>query len=159
MDFDFDEDEFSTSSTRGSSSLRSSSSKVRRRPQKPSRSSRDVSSFVSSSSSTVSVGSSKVSVRGAGTSAWAVQDAGTYQMLQDECSYLCSTILTSRNPSQAIDAALDLALMISSRKTRSILWQGDNDAKEKAEEGDENLDSFEISSPSKKKRTQSCAQV
>ena len=75
-------------------------------------------------------------------------------MLQDECSYLCSTILTSRNPSQAIDAALDLALMISSRKTRSILWQGDNDAKEKAEEGDENLDSFEISSPSKKKRKQ-----
>ena len=64
--------------------------------------------------------------RGAGSSAYAVQNAGTYQMIHDECSYLCSTILSRRSnhPSKAIDAAIDLATLLSSRKTRSMLWKG-----------------------------------
>lgn len=66
-----------------------------------------------------------VSVRGATSSSHAVQDAGTYQMLHDECSYLCSTILSPRSsPSKALDAATDLTTLLSSRKTRSVLWQG-----------------------------------
>jgi len=74
-----------------------------------------------------SVESHQLSVRRgvAGFSAYAVQDAGTYQMLHDECSYLCSTILSKKiHPSKAINAAIELATMLSSRKTRSILWQG-----------------------------------
>jgi hypothetical protein len=63
--------------------------------------------------------------RGAGSSAYAVQNAGTYQMIHDECSYLCSTILSTRSqPSKAIGAAIDLATLLSSRKTRSMLWKG-----------------------------------
>jgi hypothetical protein len=70
----------------------------------------------------------RVSVRrGMGSSAYAVQDAGTYQMIHDECSYLCSTILSKRiHHSKAIDAAIDLVTLLSNRKTRSILWQGGN---------------------------------
>jgi hypothetical protein len=70
----------------------------------------------------------RVSVRrGMGSSAYAVQDAGTYQMIHDECSYLCSTILSKIiHHSKAIDAAIDLVTLLSSRKTRSILWQGGN---------------------------------
>ena len=77
--------------------------------------------------SLTSTRSQQLSVRRgvAGFSAYAVQDAGTYQMLHDECSYLCSTILSRRIlPSKAIGAAIELATLLSSRKTRSILWQG-----------------------------------
>jgi hypothetical protein len=65
------------------------------------------------------------SVRGAGASVLAVQDAGTYQMLHDECGYLCSTMVASKSPSVAIEAAIDLAMLLSSRKTRAVVWQGD----------------------------------
>ncbi len=72
----------------------------------------------------VSKGSSEsLIVRGAGTSALAVQDAGTVQMLKDECSYLCSAILSARSPSQALDTALELANLLASKKSRNILWQ------------------------------------
>ena len=69
---------------------------------------------------------SELSVRrGAGSSAYAFQDAGTYQMVHDECTYLCSTILSNTTPpSKAIGAAIELATLLSSRKTRSMLWQG-----------------------------------
>ena len=48
----------------------------------------------------------KPSVRGAGASAYAVQDAGNYQMYHDECSDWCSTILTSKSPIRAVEAAI-----------------------------------------------------
>ena len=64
-------------------------------------------------------------VRGAGASSFAVQDAGSYQMHHDECKDLCATILTKMNPVVAVQAALDLALVLSDKKVRSILWQGD----------------------------------
>jgi len=101
----------------------------------------------------------RVSVRrGMGSSAYAVQDAGTYQMIHDECSYLCSTILSRRiHPSKAIDAAIDLVTLLSNRKNRSILWQGGNsdgttDSDERKESG-RNEDS--LLSPSKRSRKMS----
>lgn len=61
--------------------------------------------------------------RGAGASSWAVQDAGTVQMLKDECSYLCSALVSARSASQALENALELAQLLSSKKSRSVLWQ------------------------------------
>ena len=96
----------------------------------------------------------RISVRrGMGSSAYAVQDAGTYQMIHDECSYLCSTILSKRiHHSKAIDAAIDLVTLLSSRKTRSILWQGGN-IDGVADDGDRNDDSS--LSPSKRPKKMS----
>jgi hypothetical protein len=67
----------------------------------------------------------RVSVKG-GRRKWAQQDAGTYQMLRDECSDLCSTIAST----QSLDAAIELALLLANRKTRSVLWQGDTQEEE-----------------------------
>jgi hypothetical protein len=65
------------------------------------------------------------SVRGGKSGVYAAQDAGNFQMLHDECAFLCSTILSRRRqPSKAIDAMIDLVTMLASRKTRAILWQG-----------------------------------
>ena len=62
----------------------------------------------------------EMDVRGAGTNVHAVQDAGSYRMLFDDASYLCSTICGG-SPASALDAACDLALLLSDRKKRSIL--------------------------------------
>jgi len=62
----------------------------------------------------------EIDVRGAGTDVLAVQDAGSYRMLYDDASYLCSTI-TSGSPPSALDAACDLALLLANAKTRAIL--------------------------------------
>lgn len=84
-------------------------------------------------------------VRGAGANVFAIQDAGTQQMLTDDCGYLCSTILSSSllvsgdtsraaatttisttTPRRAIKAleiaSCDLALLVSNSKTRCALW-------------------------------------
>ena len=61
-----------------------------------------------------------VDVRGAGTDVMAVKDAGSYRMLFDDCSYLCS-IIVGGSPLNAFEAACDLALLLSKRKTRAIL--------------------------------------
>jgi hypothetical protein len=128
MDFEFDERSTgakSSSSERKGSSHGSSSSlasnRSRRRQRQEKISPKDDFEFASSSEAP------KAAVRGAGASAFAVQDAGTYQMLHDECAFLCSTMISSRNPTQAIEAAIDLAELLSARKTRAVLWQGDND--------------------------------
>ncbi|KAG7366777.1 hypothetical protein IV203_029447 [Nitzschia inconspicua] len=64
-------------------------------------------------------------VRGGMSGVFAVQDAGNYQMLHDECAFLCSTILSRRrNPATAVDSIIDLVTILSSRKTRAILWLG-----------------------------------
>lgn len=117
MDFEFDErstDATSSSSQRKGSSSGPSSSLTSNRSRRRQRQ-------VTKSQKT------EAAVRGAGASAFAVQDAGTYQMLHDECAFLCSTMISSINPAQAIEAAIDLAELLSSRKTRAVLWQGDND--------------------------------
>jgi len=64
-----------------------------------------------------------VRIRGAGASPWAIQDAGSVQMINDECSYLCSTLVSARTAIQAFEIALELAHLLSSKKSRSILWQ------------------------------------
>ena len=53
------------------------------------------------------------------------QHGGSFHMLRDQCAFLCSTILSKRTKSIArtVDAAADLANLLSSRKSRSILWQ------------------------------------
>jgi hypothetical protein len=123
MDFDDETNDVrststTTSSSRGIGSFASSSS-----------SSSSSSSIISSRRRRRDDNASVVSVvRGAGAGAWAVQDAGTYQMLHDDCTYLCSTMLVSaaaaKLQSQALEAALDLAQLLQHRKTRSVLWQG-----------------------------------
>lgn len=77
----------------------------------------DSQSILTSSSSP-----SMLVVKGAGTSSWAIQDAGTVQMLKDEASYLCSTLRSARSPCQALETAVELAQLLSSAKSRSILW-------------------------------------
>ena len=128
MDFEFDERSNGATSSgsqrKGSScgsSSRLSSKRSRRRQRQETKSQKDDFEFASSFETP------KAAVRGAGASAFAVQDAGTYQMLHDECAFLCSTMKSSINPSQAIEAAIDLAELLSARKTRAVLWQGDND--------------------------------
>ena len=76
----------------------------------------------------VVVSTPSVKVRGAGASSWAIQDAGSMQMLNDECAFLCSALVSARSPSQALDTALELAQLLSSKKSRSILWQTCKDA-------------------------------
>ena len=90
--------------------------------------------------------------RGAGSSAFAFQDAGNYQMVHDECTYLCSTILSRTTlPSKAVDAAIDLATLLSSRKTRSMLWQGgDNDEDSERKAPSNSWDDYE--SPTEKQK-------
>jgi hypothetical protein len=77
-------------------------------------------SLISSSQDDSASDSPDVNVRGAGTDVMAVQDAGSYRMLFDDCSYLCSTIVGG-SPTSALEAACDLALLLSERKTRAIL--------------------------------------
>ena len=127
-----------TNKTRVMSRLKTSSRRRHRSKQDEEDCSDEASSMRSSSSSCAFSSQSdsilgkgvisRVSVRrGMGSSAYAVQDAGTYQMIHDECSYLCSTILSKRiHPSKMIQAAIDLVTLLSDRKTRSILWQGGN---------------------------------
>ncbi|KAI2498209.1 hypothetical protein MHU86_16291 [Fragilaria crotonensis] len=72
-------------------------------------------------------GEGRVQVKGAGLNVLAVQDAGSYRMLLDECLYLTSTICTAEgaitHKSSSSDSALwDLALMLSKRENRNILW-------------------------------------
>lgn len=112
MEFDFDGDEEDSVARSAVSSNR------RRRPQEDDAS-------IASITSTV-----RISVKGAGKSALAQQDAGSYQMLHDECSDLCSTILAT----ESLDAAMDLALLLANRKTRSVLWQGDTQNGENEDE-------------------------
>ena len=92
-----------------------------------------------------------VGVGAAGVGAHAVQDAGNYRMLSDECSYLCGTIKSSQKDDDAdstleeaegaeirqvaarhtaitADAACDLAVMVSSRSNRSVIIQTMNDS-------------------------------
>jgi len=58
-------------------------------------------------------------VRGAGTDVFAVQHSGSYRMVHDDTLYLCSTIPTMSDPTNAL---CELALMMSLQKTRRMLW-------------------------------------
>lgn len=67
-------------------------------------------------------------VRGAGRNVFAVQDAGNHQMIHDECDELTSTILACPMGNVlakgiTVETASELAVMLSSTKTRRILWQ------------------------------------
>lgn len=79
-----------------------------------------------------SVGSD--AVLGGGVDVFAMQDAGTYRMLSDDCSYLCETILSAmksdggdasdpviRHTSVTADACCDLAVLFSSARNRAVL--------------------------------------
>lgn len=44
-------------------------------------------------------------------------------MVKDECSYLCSALVSARSPSTALETALELAQLLSSKKSRTVLWQ------------------------------------
>jgi len=79
-----------------------------------------------------SVGSD--AVLGGGVDVLTLQDAGTYRMLNDDCSYLCETILSSikkdgdgtcdpiiRHTSVTADACCDLAVLFSSARNRAVL--------------------------------------
>lgn len=73
-------------------------------------------------------------VRGAGRNVFAVQDAGNHQMIHDECNELISTILVCPRGKVlakgiTVEAASELAVMLSSTKTRRILWRGAQDKK------------------------------
>eukprot|EP00554_Chaetoceros_debilis_P012063 CAMPEP_0194117770 /NCGR_PEP_ID=MMETSP0150-20130528/32688_1 /TAXON_ID=122233 /ORGANISM="Chaetoceros debilis, Strain MM31A-1" /LENGTH=1337 /DNA_ID=CAMNT_0038808913 /DNA_START=207 /DNA_END=4220 /DNA_ORIENTATION=- len=71
-------------------------------------------------------------ITGARSDAFAVQDVGSYRLLSDECNYFCSSFLSSIGTEErcdmskihntiSADAACDLALMLSSKKTRQIM--------------------------------------
>lgn len=115
-------DQSSVASTVVSRDVSSTSSVESSPPLSPATHSTSVASSAASSRSI----RPRLVVRGASASACAAQDSGSYQMLYDECTYLCSIILTKCNKSipKTLDAAADLAIMLSSRKSRSILWQG-----------------------------------
>mmetsp|Transcript_36940 Transcript_36940/g.89630 ORF Transcript_36940/g.89630 Transcript_36940/m.89630 type:complete len:1165 (+) Transcript_36940:158-3652(+) len=55
----------------------------------------------------------------------------SYRMVHDQCYYLCSTILSKKEKKKSlpisiiIEAAADLADLLSSRANRSVLWRGD----------------------------------
>ncbi len=97
-------------------------------------------------SSLRSTSRAELSVR-RGTGAFCSQDAGTYQMVHDEVTYLCSTILSKTTlPSKAIDSALELANLLSSRKTRSMLWQ-DRSSSSRSNDQDSETDSQKSKKP------------
>ena len=73
-------------------------------------------------------------VLGGGVDVFTLQDAGTYRMLNDDCSYLCETILSSikkdgdgtcdpiiRHTSVTADACCNLAVLFSSARNRAVL--------------------------------------
>eukprot|EP00980_Cylindrotheca_fusiformis_P013930 scaffold3618_cov129-Cylindrotheca_fusiformis.AAC.30 len=124
MEFDFDGGDEDASAR---SSTASSPPRRRRRHRYREGEEKEEDDDESSPSSASSV---RISVKGAGKSVWAQQDAGTYQMLHDECSDLCSTILST----ESVDAAIDLALLLANRKTRSVLWQGDKQGTEEEDD-------------------------
>ncbi|KAL3939198.1 MAG: hypothetical protein SGBAC_006035 [Bacillariaceae sp.] len=135
MEFGFDDsvDDSSRASSRTSSrssTLVSQRSHKRRRQ----RESDDDSSIVSSC---------RISVKGAGKRASAVQDAGSFRMLRDECLDLCSTIISRQDKGdrKSLNAAVDLALLLSNKKTRSILLQNDTrqDSDDIGSDSDENF--------------------
>lgn len=111
----------------GSSSKSSFSSRQEQRQgyyQDSSTASRTCSSSIRSSQDSLMLQeetSPDVAIRGAGTDILAVQDAGSYRMLFDDVSYLCSTIMTASNKTSALEAAIDLALLLTNKKTKCIL--------------------------------------
>lgn len=56
-------------------------------------------------------------VKGAGANVFAVQDAGSYHMLRDDCLYLCS--------SGKEESLWELAWLLSEKKNRFLLWTHD----------------------------------
>ena len=83
-------------------------------------------------SSIISYESERV-VTGAGTDMYAVQDAGSSRLILDDCNYFCSSFMsgigvvegseteTKKHCTITADSACDLAIMLSSKKTRGIL--------------------------------------
>jgi len=83
-------------------------------------------------SSIISYESERV-VTGAGADMYAVQDAGSSRLILDDCNYCCSSFLsgigvvegaeteTKKHCTITADSACDLAIMLSSKKTRGIL--------------------------------------
>ena len=91
-------------------------------------------SYCSKENASIISHASAETVTGAGMDALATQDAGSYQFLLDDCLYSSSTILSSfenkGNPDNIFhshtnitaDAACDLAVILSSKKTRVVLF-------------------------------------
>jgi hypothetical protein len=53
---------------------------------------------------------------------FSVQDAGSYQMLYDECTFLCSTVIQSLDQQHAVTAASDLLFLLSGKRNRRTLF-------------------------------------
>lgn len=90
-------------------------------------------------SSIISYQSESVVATRAGTDSFAAQDAGTFRMVLDDFMYYCSSFFSSVDDNGRIiqgniasDAVCDLAIMLSSKKTRSILmtFGGNNDTQD-----------------------------
>jgi len=86
-------------------------------------------------------------VRGAGQDAYAMQDAGTFQMLYDDCMFVVETILAcpveqifsissssmvsnkrSNMMMIILESAVELAYLLSQTKTRRLLWVSFNNS-------------------------------
>lgn len=91
-------------------------------------------------SSIVSCGSEKV-FTGAGTDVYAIQDAGSHQLLLDDCNFFCSSFMTgvgaegnesgvetrmSKHNSITAHAACDMAVVLSSKKNRGIVMSSNS---------------------------------
>ena len=67
-------------------------------------------------------------VRGAGGNVYATQESGQFQMINDECHYLCSTIVACPlaqllSKANIVESVADLAVLLSDSKTRRTLWR------------------------------------
>ena len=83
---------------------------------------------LSSQHSTTS-SSNSIRVKKSQTSVYAAQGAGESRMVQDDCGYYCSTILSGtmnhKSPAAVLQAAIELAALLSSKSTRAQLWKQD----------------------------------
>ena len=97
-------------------------------------------------SSIISYQSESVVATRAGTDTFAAQDAGTFRMVLDDFMYYCSSFFSSVDDygrivkgNIASDSVCDLAVMLSSKKTRSILmtFGGNDDKRDDTDSGGE----------------------
>lgn len=101
-------------------------------------------------SSIISYQSENVVATRAGTDTFAAQDAGTFRMVLDDFMYYCSSFFSSVDDNGRIvkgniasDSVCDLAVMLSSKKTRSVLMTfGSDDDKHDDMDSDGEVSAF-----------------
>ena len=116
---DFEEDEQQSHDDDPSIASRTSSSKQLLSQQ---------SALSLSLSSQHSSTASSIRVKKSQTSVYAAQGAGESRMVQDDCGYYCSTILSGnqqKSPAAVLQAAIELAALLSRKSTRAQLWKQD----------------------------------